>query len=63
MEEEARAQNGTPHNGNGVDEPKEHLDVLWKLNETCIKWIHNITKEQAILTDQLGEREQTVKKL
>lgn len=63
MEEEAGTQNGTPHNGNGLDEPEEPLEGLRKLNQALMRRIHDITDERAILTDQLAEREQTVKEL
>lgn len=63
MEEEAGAQNGTPHNDNGLDEPEEHVDGLRKLNRALIKRISDITEERTNLADQLAEREQTVKNL
>lgn len=63
MEEEAGAQNGTPHNGNGLDQPEEHLDGLRKLNQALIKRISDNTEERTNLADQLAEREQTVKNL
>lgn len=61
--EELGAQNGTPHNGNGHDEPEEHLDGLRKLNQTLIKRVHDMIEERTILADQLAEREQAVKDL
>eukprot|EP00253_Pinus_taeda_P029390 PITA_29390 len=61
--EELAAQNGTPHNGNGHDEPEEHLDGLRKLNHTLIKRVHDMMEEHTILADQLAEREQDVKDL
>lgn len=61
--EELGAQNGTPHNGNGHDEPEEHLEGLRKLNQTLIKRVHDMIEERTILADQLAEREQAVKDL
>lgn len=61
--EELGAQNGTPHNGHGHDEPEEHLDGLRKLNQTLIKRVHDMIEERTILADQLAEREQAVKDL
>lgn len=61
--EELGAQNGTPHNGNGHDEPEEHLDGLRKLNQTLIKRVHDMIEERTILADQLAEREHAVKDL
>lgn len=61
--EELGAPNGTPHNGNGHDDPEEHLDGLRKLNQTLIKRVHDMIEERTILADQLAEREQAVKDL
>lgn len=61
--EEIGAQNGTPHNSNGLEEAEEHLDSLRKLNQTLIIRVHDMTEERTILADQLAEREQTVKDL